>query len=189
MNKISISSDNSEVKEILEEIAEVCEELSSSPCVPLEAAEDRMRDLMLRSGQRLLEVCVSQTASQQSSTPVECPECKQPCHPIQKRGVNITTLCGKIRVQRWVYECKSGHYHRPWDACQRLKGKWTHRVAERMCYMAAHFDYRVAAEELSRQGIEVSHTTLHQKVREWLSDLSVPGQVERQTLESHQRWH
>ena len=60
---------------------------------------------MLRNGQRLLEVCVSEASSQQSAEPVECPQCKQVCRPIQKRGVNITTLCGKIRVQRWVYEC------------------------------------------------------------------------------------
>ncbi|MDE0089256.1 MAG: hypothetical protein OXU23_26315 [Candidatus Poribacteria bacterium] len=71
-----------------------------------------MRDLMLRSGRKLLEVCVSQAASRQSAASVECPECEQACRPIQKRGVNITTLCGKIRVQHWVYECVSGHYHR-----------------------------------------------------------------------------
>ena len=189
MYKISIPSDNPEVKEIFEEIAEVCGELLSTPCVPLEEAETRVRDLLLRSGQKLMEVCVSEAASQQSAEPVACPQCEQACRPIQKRGVNITTLCGKIRVQRWVYKCASGHYHRPWDACQKLKGKWTHRVAERMCYVAAHFDYRTAAKELSFFGIEVSHTTVREKVLEWLSDLSVPEQVEPQTLEAHQRWY
>lgn len=186
---ISIPSDNPEIKEIFEEIAEVFEELSSSPCVPLEEAETCVRDLMLRSGQKLLEVCVSQAASQQPAAPVECPECEQACRPIQKRGVNITTLCGTIRVQRWVYECASGHYHRPWDACQKLKGKWTRRVVERMCYVAAHFDYRAAAKELAFQGIEVSHTTVREKVLEWSSDLSVSAQVEPQILEANQRWY
>ena len=147
-----------------------------------------MRDLMLRSGQKFLEVCVSEAASHQSTAPVECPQCEQACRPIQKRGVNITTLCGKIRVQRWVYKCVSGHYHRAWDMCQKLKGKWTHRVVERMCYMAVHFDYRAAAKELSFQGIEVIRTTVREKVLEWLSDLSVPEQVARQTLEANQRW-
>ena len=185
----SIPLENPEVKEILEDIAQVVGELSSSPCVSLEEAETCVRDLMLRSGQKLLAVCVSQVASQPSAEPVACPQCEQACRPIQKRGVNITTLCGKVRVQRWVYECGSGHYHRPWDACQKLKGKWTHHVAERMCYMAAHFDYRAAAKELSFQGIKVSHTTLHQKVREWLSELRASEQVEPQQLVANQRWY
>ena len=143
---------------------------------------------MLRSGQKLLEVCVSEAASHQSTAPVECPQCEQACRPIQKCGVNITTLCGKIRVQRWVYKCVSGHYHRPWDMCQKLKGKWTRRVVERMCYMAVHFDYRAAAKELSFQGIKVSHTTLHKKVREWTEALSATQQVAPQKLEENQRW-
>lgn len=185
----NISLENPEVKEILEDIAQMADELLSSPCVPLEAAEPCVRDLMLRSSQKLLEVCVSEAASRQSAAPVECPQCEQACRPIQKRGVNITTLCGKIRVQRWVYKCASGHYHRPWDACQKLKGKWTHRVAERMCYLAAPFDYRAAAKELSFQGIKVSHTTLHQKVREWLSELHASEQVEPQQLVANQRWY
>ena len=51
-----------EVKEILEKIAEVCGELLSTSCVPLEEAETRVRDLMLRSGQKLLQVCVSESS-------------------------------------------------------------------------------------------------------------------------------
>ncbi len=56
MISISIPSDNPEVREILEEIVQVAGELSSSACVPLEEAETRVRDLRLRSGQKLLEV-------------------------------------------------------------------------------------------------------------------------------------
>ncbi len=185
----SIPLENPEVKEILEDIAQVAGELSSSRCVSLEAAETCVRDLMNRTGQKLLEVCVSEAASQQSTAPVACPQCEQACRPIQKRGVTITTLCGRIRVQRWVYKCVSGHYHRPWDMRQKLKGIYTYRVAERMCYLAAHFDYRAAAKELSFQGIEVNHTTLHQKVREWLSELHASEQVEPQKLVAHQRWY
>ena len=76
---------------------------------------------MSRTGQKLMEVCVSEAVSQQSTGAVECPGCQQASRPIQKRGVNITTLCGDIRVKRWVYRCASGHYHRPWDMCQKLK--------------------------------------------------------------------
>ncbi|MDE0317258.1 MAG: hypothetical protein OXM61_20440 [Candidatus Poribacteria bacterium] len=135
----------------------------------------------------MLQVCVSEAASEQSAAPVECPQCEQACCPIQKRGVNITTLCGKIRVHRWVYECPSGHYHRHWDVCQRLKGKWTRCVIERVCYLAAHFDYRAAAKELSFLGIEASHTTMRAKVLEWSSDLSVCEQVAIQKLLENER--
>ena len=72
-----------------------------------------MQDLMLRSGQKLLEVCVSEAASHQSTAPVECPQCEQACRPIQKRGVNITTLCGKIRVQRWSVSCDGCYTNSP----------------------------------------------------------------------------
>ncbi len=41
----NIPSDNPEVKEILEDIAQVVGELLSEPCVELEAAEPCVRDL------------------------------------------------------------------------------------------------------------------------------------------------
>ncbi len=40
--------------------------------------------------------------------------------------------------------------------------KYTRRVAEMMCRLMMHLDFRESAEELSRQGIEVSHTTWYQ---------------------------
>ncbi len=188
---ICIPSECLEIKEILKEIAEVTGKLSSSPCVPLEEAEACVRDLILRSAKcsQVSRSFVSADASQQSEEPVECPECEQVCRPIQKHGVNITTLCGKIHVNRWVYKCSSGHYHRPWDVRQKLKGKWTRRVVERMCNVAVHFDYRAAVQELSFQGIEVCHTTVREKVLECSEDLNVCEQVECQTLEDNQCWY
>ena len=99
---------------------------------------------------------------------------------VASKSAAYHTLCGVIRVEHWVYHCPSGHYPVPWDAEQKLKGQYTHRVAESMCRLAAYLDFRDAAEELSRQGIEMSHTTLHQSVREWSEDLSVSEQVETQ---------
>ena len=185
----NISFENPDVKEILVEIAQVADNLLSTSDVSLENVETCVRDVMLRSAQKLVEACVSASASQQSEAPIECPQCQQTCRPIQRRGVNITTLCGKIRVPRWVYRCEKGHYHRPWDERQKLRGKYTPGVVERMCYMVAHFDFRGAAKELSYQGIEVSHTTLHQKVGEWTSELRVSEHVETQTLSDNERWY
>ncbi len=97
-------------------------------------------------------MCVSQKASEKVSEPVECPQCQQACRPLRPRVRYMTTLCGVIRVERWVYCCDRGHTYVPWEANQKLKGKYTHRVAEAMCRLAALLDFREAASELSRQG-------------------------------------
>ena len=123
------------------------------------------------------------------SEPVACPVCQNASGPLRKRSRNFTTLCGVIRVWRWVYHCESGHYLMPWESNQKVKGRYTHRVAEAMCCMASCFDFRAAAKELSRYGIEVSHTTLHQKVREWSKALNVSAQVEAQTVAEKERWY
>ena len=88
-----------------------------------------------------------------------------------------------------MYRCALGHTHVPWDAKQKLRGQYTHRVAEAMCCLAARLDFREASEELSHQGIQVSHMTLHQNVREWSEDLRVSEQVDTQTLQDNEKWY
>ena len=58
-----------------------------------------------------------------------------------------------------------------------------------MCRLSARLDYRAASEELSHQGIEVSHTILHQNVRKWSKELNVCEQVDIQELSENQRWY
>ena len=77
----------------------------------------------------------------------------------------------------------------PWEKQQPLKGKYTHRVAAAMMRLAAQLNYRAAASELKHQGIEVSHTTLHQKVRAWSADEEVAAYVDAQSLERGARWY
>ena len=36
----------------------------------------------------------------------------------------------------------------PWDVEQKLRGQWTHRVAEAMCRLSVRLDLREASEEL-----------------------------------------
>ncbi len=148
-------------------------------------AFETMRSL----GQMMLEMGVLKHSVEQVFGSVECPQCQQACRPYRKRERHITTLCGVIRVDRWVYRCASGHYHFPWDTKEKLKGQYTHRVAEVMCRLSARLDFREASEELSRQGIEVSRTTLNQNVREWSKALRDSQQVETQKLEANQRWY
>ena len=192
----SISLESFEVKEFEEEykkfvvaVNDFAEDIFSDPCLSLAEAEFRVLEASRSWGQKFLEMFISQKAGEQTCEPVECPECEQVCRPWCKRARRITTVCGVIRVERWVYRCASGHNHVPWEAEQKLRGQYTHRVAEAMCRMASCFDFRAAAKELFRQGIQVSHTTLHQKVREWSEALSVSEQVEPQTLEENQRWY
>lgn len=145
---------------------------------------ERFREL----GQKFLELHALDQASVKETDPVSCPECEKACRPLRKRERQISTLCGDIDFERWVYYCEDKHYHFPWDTKHKLKGKYTHRVAEMMCYFAAHFDYRMASEGLGRFGIEVSHTTLRAKVLEWTKDLRALEEVDCQTLEPNSHW-
>ena len=106
-----------------------------------------------------------------------------------KRDRHFTTTCGVICVMRWVYRCDCVHRQIHWEAKQKLKGRYTHRVAERICRLAALLDFRDASKELSRQGIEVSHTAIQQKVGEWSDKLNVCEQVDTHTLQDNQRWY
>ena len=55
--------------------------------------------------------------------------------------------------------------------------------------LAAQLNYRAAASELKHHGIKVSHTTLHQKVREWSEGETICDYVDAQSLEAGARWY
>lgn len=193
---ISITLDHCEVKEnaeaaknLVDELNDLFQELGSDSCPSFNEAEHHILEGTRALGQKMLELYASKQASVKETEPVSCPKCEKACRSWRKRERQITTLCGVIRVRRWVYHCDAKHYHTPWDTKQKLRGKWTHRVAEAMCRLASKLDYREAAAELSRQGVEVSHTTLHNKVREWSKDLRALEQVECQTLGANERWY
>ncbi len=192
----SISLASCEVKEnaeaaknLIDEVNDLVEDLSSDSCMSFTEAEHHILEGTRALGQKLLELYASKQASAKETEPVSCPKCEQSCRSWRKRERQLTTLCGVIRVERWVYHCDAKHYHTPWDTKHKLKGKYTHRVAEMMCRFAAHFDFRSSAEELSRQGVIVSHKTVHKKVREWSKDLRALEQVECQTLGANERWY
>ena len=177
----SISLQSCEVKTFgedanpfVEAVNALVESLTSDYGVSLEDAELQVLEATRAWGQKILEMCVSQKAGEPVSEPVACAVCQNACRRLRKRSRHFTPVCGVIRVARWVYHCESGHYLMPWEADQKVKGRYTHRVAEAMCRMASGFNFREAAEELNRQGIAVSHTTLHQKVGEWSKALKSP---------------
>ena len=189
LKSCEINEFREEANKFVEEVNDLVRDITSEGCVSLEDAEVLVSEAVRSWEQRLLEMCISKEAGEKVREPIECPECRRACRPLRLRARHFTTLCGVISVERWVYRCALGHTYVPWDAKQKLRGQYTRRVAEAMCRLAARLDFREASEELSRQGIEVSHTTLHQKVGEWSEALCVPEQVETQTLEDNQRWY
>ena len=189
LERCEINEDGEEQIQIINEMKDFVLDLASEGRISLEEAEKLVSEAFDSWKRKLLEICISKKASEQESEPIQCPKCKQACHPLRKRDRHFTTTCGVIRVMRWVYRCDCGHRQVPWEAKQKLKGRYTHRVAERMCRFAAHLDFRDASEELSRQGIKVSHTALQQKVGEWSDKLNVCEQVDTQQLEDDQRWY
>ena len=70
-----------------------------------------------------------------------------------------------------------------------MKGQYTQQVSATMMRLAAQLNYRAAAAELKYHGIEVSHTTLHQKVREWSEGEAVSDYVNEQSLDAGARWY
>ena len=110
---------------------------------------------------------------------------------MRQRPCYIETLCGVVRVSRWVYRCGCGATVVPWDSQAGLKeGAYTLSVAKTMCRLAARLDFREeTTEELKHHGIRVSHTTLQQKVQRWASGGSVSAHVDRQSLAPGLRWY
>ena len=193
---ISITLDRCEIKEnqeacesFVEAIDAMAQDIFSEPGISFSGAESRVFEGFRLIRQKFLEMFLSHQANEEPSEPVDCPKCGQVCRRRYKRERRITTLCGVIRVERWVYGCAAGHYHVLWDDQQKLIGQYTHRVAEAMCRLAARLDFREASEELSYQGIKVRHETLHQIMDEMSEGVNVPEQVETQKLEENQRWY
>ena len=185
--------ENKEIQEVFESFVESMNEVIrgcfSEPIMSLSDAEVYVFERFRLLSQEFLEIFLSHQANEEPSEPVDCSECGEACRPRYKRKRSITTKCGVIRVERWVYGCANGHYQVEWDAKQKLRGQYTQVVIEAMCRVAARLNFREAAEELSHQGIKVSHETIHQIVGEFSEDLNIPDQVEKQELEDSQRWY
>ena len=193
----SISLENIEVKEFSEVAVEIVASLNgllghlgSSAGLTVSSAEGRVSAVMRACGQQVLEMFAQVSASEPVSEGVVCPVCQSSeVRPYRKRGRKFRTVCGEVSVDRWVYKCPSGHFHAPWETRQGFKEGFTVGVAETMCRLAAQLHYRAAAKELEHHGIRISHTTLHQKVRQWASGEQMPAYVSQQEVEATARWY
>ena len=179
------------VSEISQEVEDIFQELGAIEDVAVSRVEARLSAAAVSWSQRLSEAILSETASSPEGSPVRvpCPSCQGDSHRYRCRGRNFTTVCGVLRVFRWEYKCQCGHIHVPWELKQSLKGRYTQAVAAAMMRVAAQLNYRAASAELKHQGIEVSHTTLHQKVQAWSSGESVSDYVAKESLDEGARWY
>ena len=175
---------------ITQEVKEIFSCVVSDASVSLERLESEVLRASRELSQKVLEACVSQRASQEVSASVACRICAGESCRFRFRERYVETLCGVVRVSRWVYRCDAcGHYEVPWDSDEGLKQGYTVGVAKAMCRLSARLDFREASEELSHHGIRVSHTTLQQKVGEWSEGECVSDYVDEQTLEVGSRWY
>ena len=179
------------VAEIHQEVQEIFQDLTGDASVSLSDVEKRVSVAVDAWGQKLSEAIVSETSGSAAASPVSvsCPSRQGQSRRFRRRVRCFTSLCGVLRLPRWEYKCQCGHIHVPWDAKQLLKGRYTQAVAAAMMRVAAQLNYRAAAAELKHQGIEVSHTTLHQKVQAWSSGESVSDYVAKESLDVGARWY
>ena len=170
------------------EVKSVFSEVVGEDPMSLERLESAVLRASRELGRRVLEACASESA-EAASAPVSCCVCQGASKRFQKRPRYVETLCGVVRVYRWVYRCEHGHYHAPWDSHAGLKDGYTVGVRQVMCRLGARLDFREASEELKHQGIRVSHMTLREKLRHWSVDEKVSDYVDEQKLETGSRWY
>ena len=179
------------VADISQEVQEIFQDLVGDASVCIGDVEKRVSVAVNAWGQRLSEAILSETSGSAEASPVSvrCPSCQGESRRFRRRARSFRSICGVLRLPRWEYKCQCGHIHVPWEAKQLLKGRYTQAVAAAMMRVAAQLNYRAAAAELKHQGIEVSHTTLHEKVREWSAGESVSDYVGKESLDVGARWY
>lgn len=177
---------------VSQEVQEIFSEVETDASVSLETLEESVSHACRELGRKVLEACLCERAvSESDSVSVACHACGGEARRLRQRGCYIETLCGVVRVSRWVYRCACGvSVGCPWDSQSGLKdGAYTLGVAKTMCRLAARLDFREAAEELKHHGIRVSHTTLQNKIQRWASGESVSDSVSPQSLADGARWY
>ena len=180
------------VAKINEEVQKIFEDLTGDSSVSIADVEEQVSAAIASWGQRrpsdgiLSEIANAPDMARKS---VVCRECQGRSRRYRQRSRSFTTLCGIVRLPRWEYKCRCGHIQVPWDLRQPLKGRYTHQVAQAMMRLSAQLDYRSAVAELKHQGIEVSHTTLHQKVQAWSEGEQVSDYVNETSVDVGERWY
>ena len=170
LETVAVNDFSQEAEAFVDTLNGLLSRLGGEGCESIASAEACISQVLSECSQKLLEQYARQSEVSSCDAPerVSCPECGSVgMRRYRRRGRRFQTLCGEIRVERWVYVCEQGHYQTPWEQTAGFKAGCTVGVAEVMCRLASRLNYRTAAEELSHHGIHISHTTLHAKVRKW----------------------
>ena len=177
------------VAEIIEEVQKIVEDLTGDASVCIGDVEERLSAASLRGAKDSQRASSVRSPLDVSSKSVVCQAVLGRSYRYRQRSRSFTMLCGVVCVRRWEYKCRCGHIQVPWEAQQPLLGRYTQKVAAVMMRLAAQLNYRAAARELKHQGIEVSHTTLHQKVQAWSEGEKVSDYVDATMVEAGERWY
>ena len=173
-----------------EKVKEIFSETVLDTSAGVEVLEREVLEVMRELGRQVLETSLVESANDASCVSVSCSACEGEMRRFRKRQRYVQTLCGVVRVSRWVYRCDACNtYHVPWDSRVGLKAGFTVSVAALMCRLSARLDFTEAAEELAHHGIKLSHQTLQQKVGEWSEGENVSDYVDAQALEAGSRWY
>ena len=192
LETVEVNDFSQEAEAFVETLNGLLSRLGGEGCESIASAETCISQVLSECGRKLLEQYArhSEVSSCDAPVRVSCLECGGVgLRRYRRRCRRFQTLCGEIRVKRWVYVCDHGHYQTPWEATAGFKAGCTVGVAEVMCRLASRLNYRTAAEELSHHGIHVSHTTLHKKVRKWAAGEEVSAWGEADRLEPSARWY
>jgi len=170
------------------EIKAIAQRLCTDANVSLSDAESELRCWSRDCERRLLQGCYASRASAEDEG--NCPECGTPLERQELRTRWVHTLAGDIQVSRWYCTCPAcGHRSFPWDDAQGLRSGYSPSTAEAMCRLSAQLDFRDAREELAHHGIEVSVSSLQQRVEGWAEGVDLVDALEPQALDSGQRWY
>ena len=104
-----------------EEVQEIFSQIVNDASVSVETLEALVVRACRELGRKVLETCLSERAAESDSESVACPTCDGEARRLRRRGCYIETLCGVVRVYRWVYRCACGASVVPWQSREGLK--------------------------------------------------------------------
>ena len=93
---------------VTQEVQEIFSQVAKDTSVSLETLEASVHQACRELGRKVLETCFSKRAAESDSASVACAACGGEARRLRQRKCYIETLCGVLRVSRWVYRCACG---------------------------------------------------------------------------------
>ena len=145
LETVEVNDFSQEAEAFVETLNGLLSRLGGEGCESIASAETCISQVLSECGRKLLEQYArhSEVSSCDARVRVSCLECGGVgLRRYRRRCRRFQTMCGEIRVERWVYVCDQGHYQTPWEATAGFKDGCTVGVAEAMCHLASRLNYR-----------------------------------------------